>query len=176
MFSGVADLVVDVTERYQAAAEAAEARRRLALIADGSARIGTTLEVEQTARELAGVTVPELADMATVDVLDSVLDEHSPPLGDGPAVFRALAVHAAYVTEAVQAADPPGQIASYDADRLATECVRTGRPILISHIDDAALARIARDDRAATALTRAGVHSYMRSRSPPAARSSDSWA
>ena len=158
---GVADLVVDVTERYQAAAEAVEARRRLTLIADGSARIGTTLEVEQTARELTGVTVPELADMATVDVLDSVLDEPSPPLGDGPAVFRALAVHAAYVTEAVQAADPPGQIASYDADRLATECVRTGRPILISHIDDAALARIARDDRAATALTRAGVHSYM---------------
>ncbi|MFG2860337.1 SpoIIE family protein phosphatase [Streptomyces sioyaensis] len=158
---GVADLVVDVTDRYQAATEAAEARRRLALIADGSARIGTTLEVEQTARELAGVTVPELADMATVDVLDSVLDEHRPPLGDGPAIFRALAVQAAYVTEAVQAADPPGQIASYDADRLPTECVRTGRPILISHMDDAAMARIARDDRAATVLTRAGVHSYM---------------
>lgn len=158
---GVADVVVDVTDRYQAATEAAEARRRLALIADGSARIGTTLEVEQTARELADVTVPELADMATVDVLDSVLDEARPPLGDGPALFRALAVQTAYVTEAVQAADPPGQIAAYDADRLPTECVRTGRPILISHIDDATLARIARDDRAATVLTRAGVHSYM---------------
>ncbi|WP_244943226.1 SpoIIE family protein phosphatase [Streptomyces inhibens] len=149
---GVADLVVDVTDRYQAATEAAEARRRLALIADGSARIGTTLEVEQTARELADVTVPELADMATVDVLDSVIDEHRPPLGDGPAIFRALAV---------QATDPPGQFASYDADRLPTECVRTGRPILISHMDDAALARLARDARAATLLTRAGVHSYM---------------
>ncbi|MFF8373733.1 PAS domain S-box protein [Streptomyces lydicus] len=63
---GVADPVADVTDRYHVATEAAEARRRLALIADGSARIGTTLEVEQTARELAGVTVPELADMATV--------------------------------------------------------------------------------------------------------------
>nr|WP_190174353.1 SpoIIE family protein phosphatase [Streptomyces mirabilis] len=154
---GVADLVVDVTDRYQA-------RRRLAMIADGSARIGTTLEVEQTARELAGVTVPELADMATVDVLDSVLDEHRPPLGEGPALFRALAVQAAYATEAVQAvqaADPPGEIAAYDADRLPTECVRTGRPILISHVDDADLARIARDDSAATLLARAGVHSYM---------------
>ncbi|WP_435056806.1 SpoIIE family protein phosphatase [Streptomyces capoamus] len=158
---GVADLVVDVTDRYQAATEAAEARHRLALIVDGSARIGTTLEVEQTARELAGVTVPELADMATVDVLDSVLQEHRLPLGDGPVLFRALAVQAAYATEAVQAADPPGQIAAYDADRLPTECVRTGRPILISHIDDAAMARIARDDRAATLLARAGVHSYM---------------
>ncbi|MFG2605947.1 SpoIIE family protein phosphatase [Streptomyces sp. NPDC048514] len=158
---GVADLVVDVTDRYQAATEAAEARRRLALIADGSARIGTTLEVEQTARELAGVTVPELADMATVDVLDSVLDEHRPPLGEGPARFRALAVQAAYDTEAVRAAARPGEIAVYDADRVPTEGVRSGRPILVSHVDAAALARIARDDRAATLLARAGVHSYM---------------
>ncbi|MFI6764790.1 SpoIIE family protein phosphatase [Streptomyces sp. NPDC050355] len=158
---GVADLVVDVTDRYQAATEAAEARRRLALIADGSARIGTTLEVGQTARELADVTVPELADVVTVDVLDSVLDEHRPASRAGPAVFRALAVKAAYPTEAVDAVDRPGEIAAFDADRLATQCVRTGRPILISHTDDTDMARIARDDHAAELLTRAGVHSYM---------------
>jgi PAS domain S-box-containing protein len=158
---GVADLVVDVTDRYQAAMEAATARRRLALIADGSARIGTTLEVEQTARELAEVTVPELADVVAVDMLDSVLDENRPPPTDGPALFRALAVKSAYPTEAVEAADSPGHIASYAADRLATQTVRTGRSRLISHADDNDLARIARDDRAATLLARAGVHSYM---------------
>ncbi|MFF0066309.1 SpoIIE family protein phosphatase [Streptomyces sp. NPDC005279] len=158
---GVADLVVDVTDRYQAANEAAEARRRLALIVDGSARIGTTLEVGQTARELAEVTVPELADVVTVDVLDSALDEDRPAPSDGPAVFRALAVKAAYSTVAVQAVDPPGQTAAYGADRLATQCVRTGRPILISHVGDDDLARIARDDHAAALLARAGMHSYM---------------
>ncbi|WP_078970083.1 SpoIIE family protein phosphatase [Streptomyces natalensis] len=158
---GVADLVVDVTDRYQAAMEAAEARQRLALIADGSARIGTTLEVDQTAHELAEVTVPEIADVATVDLLDSVLNEHRPASSSGPAVFRALAVEAAYPTEAVEAVDPPGQIAAFDAGRLATECVRTGRPILISHAGDEDLARMARDERAATLLARAGVHSHM---------------
>ncbi|KPC58540.1 SpoIIE family protein phosphatase [Streptomyces chattanoogensis] len=159
---GVADLVVDVTDRYQAAIEAAEARRRLALIADGSARIGTTLEVGQTARELAEVTVPEIADLVTVDVLDSALDEHRPPATrDGPALFRALAVKAAYPTEAILATDPPGDIATYDADRLATQCVRTGRPILISRAQDSDLARIARDAAAAAVLARSGVHSYM---------------
>ncbi len=56
----------------------------------------------------------------------------APRARDGPALFRALAVKAAYPTDAVHAADPPGQIAAYDADRLATLCVRTGRPILIS--------------------------------------------
>lgn len=158
---GVADLVVDVTDRYQAAMEASEARRRLALIADGSARIGTTLEVEQTARELAEVAVPELADVVTVDVLDSILGTHRPARDEGPAVFRALAVKGAYPTEALQAADPPGQTTAYEADRLATQCVRTGRPILVSHADDDDLARIARNDHAATLLARAGVHSYL---------------
>ncbi|WP_369249861.1 SpoIIE family protein phosphatase [Streptomyces sp. R41] len=158
---GVADLVVDVTERYESALEATETRRRLAVIADGSARIGATLDVEQTARELADVTVPALADLVAVDLLDSVLDEHRPASSSGPAVFRALAVKAAYPTEAVRAADPPGRIAAYDADRLATQCVRTGRPILISHADGNDLTRIARDNHAATLLARSGVHSYL---------------
>lgn len=70
---GVATSVVDVTERHRAATEADRARRRLALIADASARVGTTLGVEQTAHELAQVAVPDLADVAAVDVLDAVL-------------------------------------------------------------------------------------------------------
>ncbi|MFE7776293.1 SpoIIE family protein phosphatase [Streptomyces sp. NPDC057445] len=161
---GLAELVVDVTDRHQAAMEASQARRRLSLIADASARIGTTLEVEQTARELADVTVPALADVVTVDVLESVLDDHGeqrPVPTDGPARFRALALKAAYPTEAVLAADPPGHVAAYDADRPATECVRTGRPVLISHAEEADLVRIARDDEAAAMLARAGVHSYL---------------
>lgn len=158
---GVAELVLDVTDRYLSAREASETRRRLALIADGSARIGTTLDVEQTARELAEVTVPEFADVVAVDVLDSAIDEHRPPTRVGPAVFRALALKAAYPTEAVQAADPPGHIATYDADRLATQCVRTGHPILIAHADGNDLRSMARDEHGATLLARSGVHSYM---------------
>ncbi|MFD4550546.1 SpoIIE family protein phosphatase [Streptomyces sp. NPDC058466] len=158
---GVADLVVDVTERYQASLEATETRRRLALIAEGSARIGTTLEVEQTARELAEIAVPAFADMVAVDVLDSIIDEHRPASRDGPALFRALAVKTAYPTEAIHAADPPGRITTYEPDRLATQCVRTGRSVLIRHTGERDLARIARDDYAATLLARAGVHSYM---------------
>ncbi|MFF4836032.1 SpoIIE family protein phosphatase [Streptomyces sp. NPDC001315] len=158
---GLAELVVDVTQRYRSALEAGETRRRLALIADGSARIGTTLEVDQTARELADVTVPEFADVVAVDVLDSLLDEHRPVSRDGPVFFRALAVKAAYPTDAFEAADPPGRIATYDADRLAARCVRTGRPVLVRHVEGGDLGLIARDKDAAMLLARAGVHSYM---------------
>ncbi|MFF7645829.1 SpoIIE family protein phosphatase [Streptomyces canus] len=158
---GVAELVVDVTDRYRSAREATETRRRLALIADGAARIGTTLEADQTARELADVVVPDFADVAAVDVLDSVLDEHRPDTRDGPALFRALAVKAAYATDAATAADPPGLTTAYDPDRLATRCVRTGRPILVPHTGGNDLTHIARDEHAAVLLARAGVHSYL---------------
>ncbi|WP_367318921.1 SpoIIE family protein phosphatase [Streptomyces sp. HUAS ZL42] len=158
---GVAELAVDVTERYHSALEATETRRRLALIADGSARIGTTLEVGQTARELAEVTVPAFGDVVAVDVLDSVLAERQPASREGPTLFRALAVKAAYRTDAALATDPPGHVAAYDADRLASRCVRTGRPILVGHADGNDLTAIARDEHGATLLARAGAHSYM---------------
>lgn len=90
---GVATSVVEVTDRYGAITAAAQARQRLALIAEGSARIGTSLEMEQTARELADVAVPELADVAVVDVLDSALDDRRPATPtNGPVLFRTLAV------------------------------------------------------------------------------------
>jgi PAS domain S-box-containing protein len=159
---GVATSVVDVTERHRAATEADRARRRLALVADASVRIGTTLDLEQTARELAEVAVPEVADLAAVDILDSILADGRPavPAG-GAALFRALAVAAAYPTDAARAADPPGELAKYDSDRLVTRCVHTGRPVLLPHVSHQDLNRIARDSHAATLLASAGVHSYL---------------
>ncbi|MFF8830947.1 SpoIIE family protein phosphatase [Streptomyces sp. NPDC015131] len=159
---GLAASVVDVTDRYLSATEAERARDRLALVADASVRIGTTLDLEQTARELADVAVPALADIAAVDVLDTVLEGRPARIAaDGPAVIRALAVAAAYPTVAVDAADPPGEPAHYGADRLVTRCVRTARPVLVPEVDADSLPRIARDEHATELLARAGIHSYL---------------
>ncbi|MDJ0341052.1 SpoIIE family protein phosphatase [Streptomyces sp. H10-C2] len=160
---GIATSVVDVTEQHRAATAAARARRRLALIADASVRIGTTLDLDVTARELADGVVPEFADVVAVDVLDSVLSDPQPHSSstDGGVRFRALAVKAAYPTVAVQAADPVGELARYDAGRLVTQCVKTGRPVLVAHLSDRDLPRIARDADAAVLLKEAGVHSYL---------------
>ncbi|MER8009459.1 SpoIIE family protein phosphatase [Streptomyces sp. NPDC094149] len=159
---GAAMSVVDVTERHRAAAEADRARRRLALIADASVRVGTTLEVEETARELAEITVPQLADVVAVDILDSALAcRRSRKPDDGPELFRALALKAAHPSEALRAADPPGGLAAYDGDRLVTLCVHSGRPVLVRHVDAQDLPRIARDAEAGSLLARAGVHSYL---------------
>ncbi|MFF4282667.1 SpoIIE family protein phosphatase [Streptomyces kronopolitis] len=160
---GVAASVIDVTDRHRAATEAYHARQRLALIADASVRIGTTLDLEQTARELAETVVPDLADVAAVDILDTTL-HHSPGPGGssaGQSVFRALAVAAAYETEAVAAADPVGEPARYEADRLVTRSVTTGTPVLVPHVGAEDLPRIARDGESAARLARAGLHSYL---------------
>ncbi|EFE71100.1 magnesium or manganese-dependent protein phosphatase [Streptomyces viridosporus ATCC 14672] len=159
---GVALSIVDITEQYRASLEAETARRRLALIADASARIGTTLDLERTAGELAEVAVPELADVAAVDLLEAVVRGHRSSLGPAESVMiRALAVRGAEAEDAVRAADPPGQVTRYAPDRLVTECVRTGRPVLVPRVKDEDLARIARSPEAAELLARAGLHSYL---------------
>ncbi|MFJ6795081.1 SpoIIE family protein phosphatase [Streptomyces sp. NPDC091268] len=160
---GLATSVVDVTQSHRAAKEIARSRRRLALIADATVRIGTTLDLDLTARELADVVVPELADIAAVDILDSVLAGR-PSLKSSdhePAVFRALAVAAAFPSEAVRAADPPGDIARYEADRLVTRSVTTGHPVLVAHVKAHDISRIARDEEAGAMLARAGLRSYL---------------
>ncbi|GAA2454633.1 hypothetical protein GCM10010405_43090 [Streptomyces macrosporus] len=63
---------MDVTERRRTGNEAARARRRLTLIADASLRIGTTLDLEQTAREPAEVCVPDLAVEVGGDWFDAI--------------------------------------------------------------------------------------------------------
>ncbi|MFG3497725.1 SpoIIE family protein phosphatase [Streptomyces sp. NPDC047928] len=160
---GLAISVVDVTDRHRAATEAAHARQRLAMVADASVLIGTTLDLEQTARELAAIVVPDLADVAAVDVLDTALRSPgapgSPPAG--PALFRALAVASAQPTEAVRAADPVGDLTSYEADSLVARCVGTGTPFLVPRVMGDDLRHIARDREAAGVLGRAGVHSYL---------------
>ncbi|MEU6459450.1 SpoIIE family protein phosphatase [Streptomyces sp. NPDC127113] len=159
---GVAVSVVDVTEQYRVSAEAEAARRRLAAVADASARIGTTLQLDRTAHELADVAVPGLADVAAVDLLQAVVEGRRSNLGPAePAVMRALAVHADDAPDALTAADRPGQVARYGPDRLVTECVRSGRPVWVARVTGKDLERIARSPEAVELLRRAGVHSYL---------------
>ncbi|MEU6666848.1 SpoIIE family protein phosphatase [Streptomyces sp. NPDC046727] len=158
---GVANMVVDVTDRYRAARKADRAQQRLRLVASGSARIGTTLEVERTAQELADVVVPDLADMVAVDLLDSILQAGHADIDDSPPLFRALAVKTAYPTAAAGAIVPPGRLTTYHADHPAAYCVRTRKPHLVTHLNSGDHDRIAADSEAARLLAEAGVHTDM---------------
>ncbi|WP_227025272.1 SpoIIE family protein phosphatase [Streptomyces tsukubensis] len=90
---GVAALATDVTRRHAAAREAAHARRNLALLNEAGARIGNSLDLETTARELLDVTVPGFCDLASVDLYQGLLDgDESPPgIADGSGELRRVA-------------------------------------------------------------------------------------
>ncbi|MEV0530943.1 SpoIIE family protein phosphatase [Kitasatospora sp. NPDC050463] len=72
---GVALVAHDITEQHYA-------RKRLLLLNEAASRIGSTLDLAQTARELMEVTVPELADFASVDLLTAL--ETDAELGEEP--------------------------------------------------------------------------------------------
>ncbi|WP_405771765.1 SpoIIE family protein phosphatase [Actinacidiphila glaucinigra] len=75
---GVSLAAIDATDQFRA-------RQRLSVLNDAGARIGTTLDLERIADELAQVAAERFADFAVVDLLDSVLlgdatvDQHGEP-------------------------------------------------------------------------------------------------
>ncbi|GAA3506302.1 SpoIIE family protein phosphatase [Streptomyces prasinosporus] len=72
--------------------EQRRARERLALLSEGAARIGTTLDVVRTAEELVELMAPGFADFAAVDLLDWVLGADEPPaLPVGGTLLRRVA-------------------------------------------------------------------------------------
>ncbi|MFB6565715.1 SpoIIE family protein phosphatase [Streptomyces noursei] len=73
---GVCEDSFDITDRYQA-------QRRLNLLVEAGRRIGTTLDMVGTAREVTEVAVPAFAATVTVDLLRSVLAGGDPDPGEG---------------------------------------------------------------------------------------------
>ncbi|WP_431966554.1 SpoIIE family protein phosphatase [Actinacidiphila sp. bgisy160] len=73
---------------------AVAARRRLELLSDAALRIGTTLDVVRTAREIVEAAVPRFADHATVDLYCPVLHGTAPG-GPGAELCRVAASGAA---------------------------------------------------------------------------------
>ncbi|MFI9768632.1 SpoIIE family protein phosphatase [Streptomyces sp. NPDC052415] len=130
---GIAWLGTDITARRAAAREAAAARRNLALLNEAGARIGNSLDLETTARELLDVVVPGFCDLATVDLYQGLLagDETPPGLADGSAELRRVAFASA-VSDAPfvggGAAVAVGAVHHYPFNSPCADALRTARP------------------------------------------------
>ncbi|WP_443075408.1 SpoIIE family protein phosphatase [Streptomyces sp. NBC_01483] len=78
--TGICYMVLDVTDRWNA-------RQLLSMVNDAGACVGSTLDVMETAQELADFAVPRFADFTVVDLLEPVLstERHGTWLSDaGP--------------------------------------------------------------------------------------------
>ncbi|MET9883370.1 SpoIIE family protein phosphatase [Streptomyces sp. NPDC006430] len=123
----LAHTVADVTER-------ARARERLALVNDASTRIGTTLDVLNTARELVDVAVPEFADHAYVNLLAPLFGGEEPvvgPVGETVTLLRAAGSAVPGGPDAMVATGEVDPFASGPGS-LFTRAMASGEPLLLT--------------------------------------------
>ena len=125
----------------------ASVHEQLAFLNEASRRIGTTLDMTRTARELVDVAVPRFCDGAAVSVQDRLVREgeltyHAT---DGSAVVRRLAAGVAGVSsDGYLDAWPVGEVTVYPAWTPFARCVTSGQPIMFREVDEELAADLAR--------------------------------
>ncbi|MFI2436759.1 SpoIIE family protein phosphatase [Streptomyces sp. NPDC018693] len=120
---GTALAAFDSTEQYWA-------RRRLALLNEAAATIGTTLDLVRTTEELIEVVVPRFADFASVDLFDWVLGAgEQPPMPAADIALRRVA-HGSLTDGTPEAAVHLGDTDVYPAYSPPARALREGRVIL----------------------------------------------
>ena len=111
-----------------------------------TARIGSSLDLSQTAAEVVEAAVTDFADAATIYAAERLLaagDRASLGAGHGVAVRR-LAARLAGQAETVTASLlPPGEVLFLTEETPRTQAMATGKPVLYGQLDDEMTARIA---------------------------------
>jgi serine phosphatase RsbU (regulator of sigma subunit) len=154
---GVCLLAIDITH--------SRARERLALLREASVKIGTTLDVKQTAQELADLTVRSFADYVTVDLTDNVLPGAEPlqrlqPTGSGIPVFRRAGLASIHhgIPESLWA---QGQPVFVPPSSPYTEVLDTGRSYLQPVLDPSRERWLDEDHDRARLIRATGMHTLI---------------
>jgi hypothetical protein len=116
-------------------------------LSEAAARIGSTLDLTQTASEVVDVAVPGFADAATIYGAERLLaaDELTSLRARHGSVMRRLAVRltgqdAAVTTRLL----PAGEVIVFDEDAPQSRAMTAGAPVLFDHLDGEMADRIAR--------------------------------
>jgi len=138
------------------------ARQRLALLNEAGARVGTTLNVERTAQELADLAVPRLADFVSVDLLDSVARGEEPVPGpvDAAVVLRRVA-HQPSAEGVPEATVGLGEVDTHPEFSPPARCLASGRPVLSGSDDPDFVRWIAQNEARSPSVRAYGFHSIM---------------
>ncbi|WP_433500284.1 ATP-binding SpoIIE family protein phosphatase [Sphaerimonospora sp. CA-214678] len=117
---------------------AASANERLAFLNEASRRIGTSLDLVETSRELADVAVPRFADTAAVLIQDRLLTDGELSFRhiDGSTLVRRVAVAMAVEDPRPWIeAFPVGEVTVFSAILPHTQSMASGKPLMYPVLD-----------------------------------------
>jgi serine phosphatase RsbU (regulator of sigma subunit)/anti-sigma regulatory factor (Ser/Thr protein kinase) len=133
---------------------ALQARRRLALLAEAGAAIGTTLDITRTAEELTEVAVPVLAEYVAVDLPDSVIRGEEPVrMEEGLRRIAFTGIHPDSLLVEV------GDIFPYVPASPQARCLAADEPVL--EPDLASSGWLAQDSERGKEIIRLGIRSVI---------------
>lgn len=150
---GMCQTYVDITEGFRA-------QRRLKLLTEAGARIGTTLDVVGTAQELADAAVPGLADIVVIDLLEATVQGEEPALGPlGEHVLLRRSGISSIWEGAPEAVYRVGETVALHPRTPQIRCLDTGQSVLVRRMD--AEEWFAFDERAAEKIREFSIHSFL---------------
>jgi hypothetical protein len=126
-------------------------------MSEAAARIGSTLDLTQTASEIVNVAVPGFADAAVIYVAERLLvadDFTSPPAGSGVAVRRLAACLAGLDSAATDSLLRPSEILVFGPDSLHSRAMATCQPVLLDPLDEETVARLGNRPAGAELMSR----------------------
>lgn len=159
---GISAIVVDVTERVEAADKVERARSRLALLNDVFARLGDLLDVRRGAEELARALVPRFCDYAGVILHAAVAEGGELPTAQYSETtpMRQLGVGAIRWGPEVDRMISLDQVIGFDRRSVFGTVLATGKPQLVRSEEELRDTTFPGDPKVQAALE-LGVHSLL---------------
>jgi serine phosphatase RsbU (regulator of sigma subunit) len=116
-------------------------------LSEATAKIGSSLDLAQTASEVAEAAIPGFADAAVIYAAERLLAGGgltSPQIGQGAAVRRLAARLAGQPPAVTDGLLPPGEVLVLGGDTPRSQTMATGQPILSAQLDRETAEQLAR--------------------------------
>ncbi|WP_232248057.1 ATP-binding SpoIIE family protein phosphatase [Streptacidiphilus rugosus] len=112
---------------------------QLRLLSDIGARIGTTLDLDQTVREVCDVVVPGIADFACVELRDRLITDTELPRErpDDATALRRVAVSFGETTLPWKHLVGEGSLVTLSGETPSGYALQNGKPVLVPRLDAA---------------------------------------
>lgn len=157
---GVVAMVLEITEDRRIRERLDRARARLSTLDEAATQIGTTLDMQQTCKELTQVLVPRLADLAAVDILEA--ERNRTAGAESPMQMRRLALSTrAGLASAGRYLGTPGAVFEAQASSMHARCMESRQAVTANVPSDEQLLRVAPDAGRLRQYRRLGLHSAM---------------